>query len=146
MLWWGSTDVLPRRGGRTAAAVYLRIDFGEHGALGPGKVRLMELIGELGSISAGGRANGRSVHNISAGSVGTYVPSGGTVEHLRSAFAYFRSAFGCACSVEEAGLRGGALTQMRSLAATRASYHSNAIHFDVERPWPGWNMDEDARR
>jgi hypothetical protein len=39
--------VLPRRGARTAAAVYLRIDFGEHGALGPDKVCLMELIAWL---------------------------------------------------------------------------------------------------
>ena len=42
--------MLPRRGAPTAAAVCLRIDFGEHGAPGPGTVRLMELIGELGSI------------------------------------------------------------------------------------------------
>ena len=39
-----------------AAVLYLRIDFGEHGALGPGKTRLMELIAETGSISAAGRA------------------------------------------------------------------------------------------
>jgi molybdate transport system regulatory protein len=38
------------------ARVSLRIGFpGEH-ALGPGKVRLLELIGETGSISAAGRA------------------------------------------------------------------------------------------
>lgn len=46
--------------GYPAAVLYLRIDFGEHGALGPGKVRLMELIAELGSISAAGRAMGMS--------------------------------------------------------------------------------------
>jgi molybdate transport system regulatory protein len=39
----------------------LRVDFGELGApLGPGKVRLLELIGEHGSISAAGRAMGMS--------------------------------------------------------------------------------------
>jgi molybdate transport system regulatory protein len=38
----------------------MRIDFGEHGALGPGKTRLMELIAETGSISAAGRAMGMS--------------------------------------------------------------------------------------
>ena len=40
--------------------LYLRVDFGEHGALGPGKTRLMELIAETGSISAAGRAMGMS--------------------------------------------------------------------------------------
>ena len=34
----------------------LRIDFDESRALGPGKVRLLELVGETGSISAAGRA------------------------------------------------------------------------------------------
>ncbi len=34
----------------------LRIDFDDHRALGPGKVRLLELIRETGSISAAGRA------------------------------------------------------------------------------------------
>ena len=34
----------------------LRLDFGDTVRLGPGKVRLLELIGELGSISAAGRA------------------------------------------------------------------------------------------
>jgi molybdate transport system regulatory protein len=43
-----------------AAVLYLRVDFGEHGALGPGKARLMELIAETGSISAAGRAMGMS--------------------------------------------------------------------------------------
>src|SRR4051794_37664775 len=38
----------------------LRIDFDEGRALGPGKVRLLELIGETGSISAAGRAMGMS--------------------------------------------------------------------------------------
>jgi molybdate transport system regulatory protein len=51
-----------RRSGRPvpAAVLYLRIDFGEQGALGPGKARLMELIAETGSISAAGRAMGMS--------------------------------------------------------------------------------------
>jgi molybdate transport system regulatory protein len=40
--------------------VTLRLGFGESGALGPGKVRLLELIGETGSISAGGRRMGMS--------------------------------------------------------------------------------------
>ena len=38
----------------------LRIDFDEGRALGPGKVRLLELIGDTGSISAAGRAMGMS--------------------------------------------------------------------------------------
>ena len=51
-----------KRGRRSlpAAVLYLRVDFGEHGALGPGKTRLMELIAETGSISAAGRAMGMS--------------------------------------------------------------------------------------
>lgn len=40
--------------------ITLRIDFDESRALGPGKVRLLELVGETGSISAGGRAMGMS--------------------------------------------------------------------------------------
>ena len=38
----------------------LRIDFEGDRALGPGKVRLLELVGETGSISAAGRAMGMS--------------------------------------------------------------------------------------
>jgi molybdate transport system regulatory protein len=38
----------------------LRIDFDETRALGPGKVRLLELVGETGSISGAGRAMGMS--------------------------------------------------------------------------------------
>src|SRR5438128_6873234 len=50
----------PGRRTLPAAELYLRVDFGEHGALGPGKTRLMELIAETGSISAAGRAMGMS--------------------------------------------------------------------------------------
>ncbi len=38
----------------------LRIDFSAGRAVGPGKVRLLELVGETGSISAAGRAMGMS--------------------------------------------------------------------------------------
>lgn len=38
----------------------MRIDLGTAGAIGPGKIRLLELIGETGSISAAGRAMGMS--------------------------------------------------------------------------------------
>jgi len=37
------------------AKLKLRIDFGEGRALGPGKVQLLELVGETGSISAAAR-------------------------------------------------------------------------------------------
>lgn len=47
-----------RRGG--ALRVTLRLDVGGRATLGPGKVRLLELIGEHGSISAAGRAMGMS--------------------------------------------------------------------------------------
>lgn len=36
--------------------ISLRVDFGDTVRVGPGKVRLLELIAELGSISAAGRA------------------------------------------------------------------------------------------
>ena len=49
----------PARGG-DEARLTIRIDFGGHGALGPGKIRLLELIGAQGSISAAGRAMGMS--------------------------------------------------------------------------------------
>jgi molybdate transport system regulatory protein len=38
------------------ARLTIRIDLSDHGAIGPGKIRLLELIGESGSISAAGRA------------------------------------------------------------------------------------------
>ena len=38
------------------------------------------------------KATGQIVYNISAGSVGTFVADGGSVERLQSTFAYFRSA------------------------------------------------------
>lgn len=47
------------RGGgrpREMASLHLRLDFGDGRSLGPGKVRLLELIAETGSISAAGRA------------------------------------------------------------------------------------------
>ena len=37
------------------AKVFLRVDFDPHGRIGPGKIRLLELIDETGSISAAGR-------------------------------------------------------------------------------------------
>lgn len=40
--------------------ITLRIDFDKDRALGPGKVRLLELVGETGSISVAGRAMGMS--------------------------------------------------------------------------------------
>lgn len=42
------------------ARLVLRIDFDQDRALGPGKVRLLELVAETGSISAAGRAMGMS--------------------------------------------------------------------------------------
>ncbi|HEY4345560.1 MAG TPA: LysR family transcriptional regulator [Parvibaculum sp.] len=40
----------------TDTRLTLRLDFPEMGRLGPGKIRLLELVGEHGSISAAGRA------------------------------------------------------------------------------------------
>lgn len=45
----------PSRGGERAQLT-LRIDFGAHGALGPGKIKLLEQIDRHGSISAAGRS------------------------------------------------------------------------------------------
>ena len=42
------------------ARLTIRIDLTGHGAIGPGKVKLLELVGESGSISAAGRAMGMS--------------------------------------------------------------------------------------
>lgn len=47
---------IDKEAGRDKASLHLRIDFGNECALGPGKVRLLELINETGSISAAGRA------------------------------------------------------------------------------------------
>jgi molybdate transport system regulatory protein len=44
------------------ARVSLRLSFTDEKALGPGKVRLLELIAETGSISAAGRAMEMSYH------------------------------------------------------------------------------------
>jgi molybdate transport system regulatory protein len=41
---------------RDTHSLHLRLDFGDKRSLGPGKVRLLELIDETGSISAAGRA------------------------------------------------------------------------------------------
>ena len=43
-----------------ALRLTLRLDVGGRATLGPGKARLLELIGETGSISAAGRAMGMS--------------------------------------------------------------------------------------
>ena len=37
-------------------SLHLRVDFGDGRSIGPGKIRLLELINETGSISAAGRA------------------------------------------------------------------------------------------
>jgi len=42
--------------GVAVARLTIRIDLSAHGAIGPGKIRLLELVGESGSISAAGRA------------------------------------------------------------------------------------------
>lgn len=42
------------------ARLSLRVDFDDETRLGPGKIRLLELVGETGSISAAGRAMGMS--------------------------------------------------------------------------------------
>jgi molybdate transport system regulatory protein len=46
--------------GEAMAKLTLRVDFDDATRLGPGKIRLLELIGERGSISAAGRGMGMS--------------------------------------------------------------------------------------
>ena len=50
------TSPRPRRHHAAEPALSIRIDLDEEDALGPGKVRLLELIRDLGSISSAGRA------------------------------------------------------------------------------------------
>jgi molybdate transport system regulatory protein len=48
----------PRKASATSAVepdLRVRVDFGTYGAIGPGKIRLLELIGAHGSISTAGR-------------------------------------------------------------------------------------------
>ena len=42
------------------ARLTIRIDLATHGSIGPGKIKLLELVGQSGSISAAGRAMGMS--------------------------------------------------------------------------------------
>lgn len=46
--------------GNERASLTLRVDLGDYGALGPGKIRLLEAIGSEGSISGAGRVMGMS--------------------------------------------------------------------------------------
>ncbi len=50
----------PGPGGDAGVTLTLRVDLAAAGAIGPGKIKLLELIGETGSISAAGRAMGMS--------------------------------------------------------------------------------------
>ena len=47
-------------GAHRNAALTIRVDFGAFGYIGPGKIRLMELISQHGSISAAGKEMGMS--------------------------------------------------------------------------------------
>ncbi len=49
-----SAKTAPKQADKTS--LHLRLDFGGERSLGPGKIRLLELIDETGSISAAGRA------------------------------------------------------------------------------------------
>ena len=50
----GSAKRAVKAAGKTS--LHLRLDFGDERSIGPGKIRLLELINETGSISAAGRA------------------------------------------------------------------------------------------
>lgn len=49
------TQPRPSAGGPDHGKLVLRVDFGGRGAIGPGKIRLLEEIDRTGSISAAGR-------------------------------------------------------------------------------------------
>jgi molybdate transport system regulatory protein len=55
-----SSDLTAKPADKTS--LHLRIDFGGERSIGPGKIRLLELINETGSISAAGRALAMSYH------------------------------------------------------------------------------------
>lgn len=48
------------KGAARRAALTIRVDLGEHGSLGPGKIALLELVSEHGSITAAGKEMGMS--------------------------------------------------------------------------------------
>ena len=50
----GTAKRAVKAAGKTS--LHLRLDFGDERSIGPGKIRLLELINETGSISAAGRA------------------------------------------------------------------------------------------
>ena len=50
----GTAKKAVKAAGKTS--LHLRLDFGGERSIGPGKIRLLELINETGSISAAGRA------------------------------------------------------------------------------------------
>jgi molybdate transport system regulatory protein len=52
----GRTLTKPATKATEKTSLHLRIDFGGERSIGPGKIRLLELINETGSISAAGRA------------------------------------------------------------------------------------------
>lgn len=52
----GRTPTKPAAKSDERTSLHLRIDFGGERSIGPGKVRLLELINETGSISAAGRS------------------------------------------------------------------------------------------
>lgn len=56
----GVTQLTAASRPRAAVGLTLRVDLGAHGALGPGKIRLLEMIDEHGSITLAGRAMGMS--------------------------------------------------------------------------------------
>jgi molybdate transport system regulatory protein len=55
-----AAEARPGAGDQRHATLTIRVDFGPHGYLGPGKIALMELISKHGSISAAGREMGMS--------------------------------------------------------------------------------------
>jgi molybdate transport system regulatory protein len=55
-----AADLSPKGSDDFRPSLSIRVDFGAHGSLGPGKIALMELISRHGSIMAAGKQMGMS--------------------------------------------------------------------------------------
>jgi len=114
------------------ARLTIRIDFGPGAAIGPGKIRLMEMIGDSGSISAAGRSMGMSYRrawtlvaalNQSFREPAVETQLGGTHGGGAALTRFGRSLVDHYRAIERAAARAGAgrLTALESARANRGS-------------------------
>jgi len=114
------------------ARLTIRIDFGPGAAIGPGKIRLLEMIGDSGSISAAGRSMGMSYRrawtlvaalNQSFREASVETQLGGTHGGGAALTRFGRSLVDHYRAIERAAARAGAgrLTVLESARAGRTS-------------------------